>query len=93
MNTALYLPVMKSAMAYYEIKDELMQTHKGRWVAFYDSEFMGDYDSYDDARDAMEQQGFNWLDCFITCVGIISIPTVFSTKPGTFQQVIDHGSE
>lgn len=89
----LDIPIMQSAMAYYKMKDELMLTHKGRWVAFHDSEFIGDYDSYDDARDAMNKHGFNWLDCFITCVGLISIPSVFSVSKDLKQRFIDHNSD
>ena len=63
-------PMIDQAMAYHEMRDELESQFFDRWVIIHNSQLIGDFGSYDEAKAAVEAKGLSLLDCYIRQVGV-----------------------
>ena len=63
-------PMIDQAMVYHEMREELEGRIRGRWIAICGSELMGDYDTYREAAETVQEKGFDPLNCFIRQVGV-----------------------
>ena len=69
-------PRFEQMMAYDDMKDELEQKYSGKWVVICNSELLGVYESFDEARKATKDAGFNYLNCCIRQAGVEPMPII-----------------
>ena len=62
-------PMIREAMAYYDMRDELERTHLGNWVVISGGKVAGAHHSYPEALDGAKQLGLTILECCIKQVG------------------------
>ena len=69
-------PRFVNAIAYQEMKEELEREHWGQWVVIANSELLGAYESFDEAKQATENVGLEYSHCCIRPVGVEPMPII-----------------
>ncbi len=63
------LSELAQLVAYHEMRQALEDRYPGQWVVLCNSELVGHYDAYEEARTGAREQGLDLLDCLIQKVG------------------------
>lgn len=73
-------PRFVNAIAYQEMKEGLEREHWGQWVVIANSELLGAYESFDEAKQATKNAGLDCLHCCIRPVGVEPMPIILLGK-------------